>query len=129
MTETTTDTFMTDLTSWIDEAAVKLRWNLHDNYTSGYECGLAVDIAKRITTPGQREAALRSFITEDLMQWPVTGGALDEGAAETYALMTDIARRIADLSWRQMQAEGTDLRFRRMIADQICKKQRALAFI
>lgn len=52
---------------------------------------------------------------------------LDEGADETYALMAEVAGRVADLSWQQMQAEGSDLRFRRMIAEDIYQTQRVLA--
>lgn len=125
----TADSFMTDLHTWIDEAAGKLQRNLHDGYTTGYEYQLADDIAGRADTDEHREAAMRCFITEWLMSWPAVGGVLDETADETYALMTEVAARIADLSWQQMQAEGSDLRFRRMIAEEICQRQRCLALL
>ncbi len=121
-----TDTFTAGLDSRIEDAAAKLRRNLRDGYTRGYEYDLAGEISKRFTTDDDRKAAICHLVLGDLTGWPMVGGALDECAPESYELMREFADRITDLAWQQMQAEKSDIRLRQLLAREICERQRAL---
>lgn len=118
--------YQLDLMHMIEEAASKLQRNMAEGYTQGYEYTLADDINKKLVGDGQRKGALRYLVTEHLIGWPLTGGALDEADQESYDLMAEFAGRITDLGCRQMQAYGSDVALRSMLAAAICDLERAL---